>query len=87
MPGSDQLHSGVQTDDRATYLEPHAKNDSAQTKAVPVCNSIFNEILVKIRTVCKVIFKENLTFGYKDSPVDEVNRIKMYFATILEPCA
>ena len=45
-PGSDQLQSGVQTDDQATILEPHAKKDSAQTKGVPVCNSIFYEILV-----------------------------------------
>ena len=39
-PGSDQLYSEVQTDDRATILEPHAKKYSAQTKGVPVCNSI-----------------------------------------------
>ena len=43
MLGSDQLYSGVQTDDRATNLEPHAKQDSTQTKGVPVCNSMFNE--------------------------------------------
>jgi hypothetical protein len=42
-PGSDQLYSGVQTDDRETILEPHAKKDSAQTKGVSVCKSIFNE--------------------------------------------
>jgi hypothetical protein len=42
-PGSDQLYSGVQTDDRVTIFEPHAKKDSAHTKGVPDCNSIFNE--------------------------------------------
>jgi hypothetical protein len=40
-PGSDQLYSGVQTDDRATILEQ--KKNFAQTKGVPACNSTFNE--------------------------------------------
>ena len=31
-PRSDQLYSGVKTDDRSTILEPYAKKDSAQTK-------------------------------------------------------
>ena len=43
MLGNDQLYNGVQTDDRAIILEPPARKDSAQTKGVPVCNSIFNE--------------------------------------------
>ena len=37
--------------------------------------------------VCNVIYKENLTFSYKESPMDKVNKIKMTCATILEPCA
>ena len=67
-PDSDQLYSGVQTDDRATILEPHAKKDSAQTKGVHVCNSIFNE---------------NFTFSSKESPWDYVNIIKITWATVL----
>jgi hypothetical protein len=45
-PGSDQLYIGLQTDDRVTILEPQAKKDSAQANGVPVCNSIFQEMLL-----------------------------------------
>ena len=59
---SDQLYNGVQADDPVTISEPHAIKDSAQTKGVPACNSIFIK---------------NLTFSLKQSLRDYVDEIKI----------